>query len=717
MKKQLLPLLLFVVLVQTSFASNLVWAHSMNQTSNNTGYVGTPRLQQSTNGGLLTLTGTNNTDTLNLDLQGGFVNGIIPGVGTTQYALAKYDFNGVLQWHHTWTSVGTSTLNINSYAQRASDGHIFLYGSFGTALDADPGAGVVSLTTGTNGAIFLIETDSTGNYVWSGQINSAGSGNSAVQVAVNASGNIILTGDFESSINVDFLSTGGNLSSASGAGNSFIATYDVNHQMLWFGAIAGAGNNYGNITCVAINPNNNDIYVSGTLYGTANFNLLGGTFNVTGVSTQDAFIAQYDSNGVFSGDLDMGTTGSSAIYEMQYINGFGGELLVNGSTNGSINLNAAGGGYVFTSPSFSIYHGFVARYGQGLDFKWAGSFTSATNKTQIFSPRFDPQSGLSMIVETDTTFNANPGAGINNVVIGSADVVVLLDYYTGAYITNFNYQHSPGYPGFILPVNGNLYMSGGFLNSFNAALNGDSDILNNPYISGNQQGSPFMAAYNFLEVQPSVQVSDLHVTTGTDTTVTVVFTPGNGEQRLVMVLKDAPITDVPANGNINWYYDPVYGLGYQYPNGAFGVYLDSGQSLNLTGIDTAGGHQYYFKAFEVNGGFVNGVSEPTANFNLQNAPTTVYPAAHVSTGVAETATDKMDLYPNPAKDILNLYTTFIPAPKTMLRILNVTGQVVAGQAALSSQQQRIQTQALSSGIYFVEIENDGARYTSKFVKQ
>ncbi len=717
MKKQLLPLLLVFVLLKTSYASNLVWARAVNETNN--GGINVNQLSLSSDTGLLAVIGGYNLDTINVDLQGGFTNAVDPNGGTSQFSLVKYDLTGNLQWYKTWSSVGTDYLNFYGMAQRSGDGHIFLYGTFSSALDADPGPSVVSLTGGLYAPVFVIELDNQGNYVWSGTLNSVAGGFTPTGLAITSTGNIILTATFSSNVNIDFLTNNHVLNIGTADDNSFIACYNPSHQLIWGGAISALGNNYADINALAINPFNNDIYVSGTLYGGANFNVLSGNNTINGISTQDIFIAHYDSAGNYQAALDMGTTGTSAPDKLQFIPTTG-EILLNGYTGGSIsssiNIDPNGGGYTVSASGTNI-HGFLARYGADLSYIWGAAFSSATGNARIFNPQFDPRSGLSVMVQSDTTFNADLGAGTDNIVLSNSEAIVLLDYYSGNYISSIVYPGNYANISRTLAYNGNLYTSGNFYSGFNAALNGNSDMLQNIYGPTGGYGTPYLAEYNFLAATPTVQVSNLHFTSGNDTTVMVAFTPGNGEKRLVLVTEDSAVNYVPGNGYLDFPSDTDFTQATQFPGGVHVVYLDSGQAFTLTGIDTTGGHKYYFTAYEVSGGFVNGVSYPTASFDIRNPPTAVYPVPVIPNAVIETASDKMNLYPNPTKDIINLYTNFVPAPKTLLKVLNITGQVVYEQAAFQIKQQRINTQALSSGIYFVEMENAGEKYTSKFVKE
>ena len=84
-----------------------------------------------------------------------------------------------------------------------------------------------------------------------------------------------------------------------------------------------------------------------------------------------------------------------------------------------------------------------------------------------------------------------------------------------------------------------------------------------------------------------------------------------------------------------------------------------------------------------------------------------------------TATNSRDfvgdemLYPNPAKDILNINTNF-GMIKPTYRITNLLGQVITSGTIENNS---INISSLKKGIYLIELSDEEEIFTQKFIKQ
>ena len=94
----------------------------------------------------------------------------------------------------------------------------------------------------------------------------------------------------------------------------------------------------------------------------------------------------------------------------------------------------------------------------------------------------------------------------------------------------------------------------------------------------------------------------------------------------------------------------------------------------------------------------------------QNYTITVYRAG--KTGISETETGKINLYPNPVKDELTIENGELTINK--ITIADLSGKSIQ---QINGSQKQINVSALSSGIYFVKIETDKGVVTKKFIKE
>ncbi|HEU4609610.1 MAG TPA: hypothetical protein VFS31_15940, partial [Chitinophagaceae bacterium] len=145
-----------------------------------------------------------------------------PGGGRDIFAL-KYSSDGNFSWGKAIT--GTNYEDPAAIALNAG-GEVYLGGYFYGTMDANPGAAAVSYTSsGNNG--FIIKLDASGNYIWSKQLVSS---NSFVQrLNVDGAGNLVTTGTFNTSVDLDPLTSAGVIST----NGSWICKYDGSGNYLW----------------------------------------------------------------------------------------------------------------------------------------------------------------------------------------------------------------------------------------------------------------------------------------------------------------------------------------------------------------------------------------------------------------------------------------------------------------------------------------------------
>ncbi len=144
--------------------------------------------------------------------------------------------------------------------------------------------GTSNLVSSGGTDIFIAKYNSLGGLIWARRYGGT-SADSAQSLAVDAAGNIFLTGYFSST------STFGisNLVS-SGGRDIFVAKHDSSGNLLW---LRRAGNTLDDQGASVATDGAGNAYVTGWYYGSAMF----GTFGLTNLNTINFFIAKYDSAG------------------------------------------------------------------------------------------------------------------------------------------------------------------------------------------------------------------------------------------------------------------------------------------------------------------------------------------------------------------------------------------------------------------------------------
>ncbi len=92
----------------------------------------------------------------------------------------------------------------------------------------------------------------------------------------------------------------------------------------------------------------------------------------------------------------------------------------------------------------------------------------------------------------------------------------------------------------------------------------------------------------------------------------------------------------------------------------------------------------------------------------------------VATGInALNENDRIQIFPNPADNYLNIHLENIGSPKVQISLTNDIGEII-GQfeeaAGSGSYNKKINVSGLSKGLYFVRIRNGNLTFVKKFIK-
>jgi hypothetical protein len=241
--------------------------------------------------------------------------------GAMDVFVAKYSSTGVHQWSRSFGGGGSGDSG-NGIAVDGS-GNVYVVGSFAGTANLGGGA----MTSAGVEDIFLAKYSATGAHVWSRRLGSTAS-DVARAVAVDGSGNIVVTGNFQGT--VDF--GGGPFTASTGA---FIAKYSPAGAHLWSRAASGSSMGRG----IAVDAGGNVVVVgkfgSGADLGGGP---LPGVFQI--------FVAKYSSTGAHQWSKALGGSDND-IGEAVAVDRGGNVLLIGemaGSGNyGTGTLTSAGG--------------------------------------------------------------------------------------------------------------------------------------------------------------------------------------------------------------------------------------------------------------------------------------------------------------------------------------------------------------------------------------
>lgn len=182
---------------------------------------------------------------------------------------------------HLWSrSMGSNGNDQGKDVAMDSSGNVFITGIFGATMNA----GGDALTSNGLEDVFVAKYSPSGDHLWSW--SHGGSGSDLVHsMAVDADGNVIITGTFIGSVNL-----GGQTLDGAGSTDIFLAKYSSTGTHLWSRALGGPDFDF---AADLATDNSGNIILVGNFRSRASF----GGQEITSNGRKDAFIASFTSNG------------------------------------------------------------------------------------------------------------------------------------------------------------------------------------------------------------------------------------------------------------------------------------------------------------------------------------------------------------------------------------------------------------------------------------
>jgi len=379
-----------------------------------------------------------------------------------------------------WAKSITNIYNTADAIAVDNAGNIIITGFFdkGDVMDFDPGPGTFNLTA-VGYDMFVLKLTANGDFLWVKHIKGAGTAAHAFpeSIALDASGNIYTTGYFQTTI--DFDPGAGTFNLTAGEFRDiFISKLDTDGNFVWAKAMLGAG------TCgvcddkprsIALDASGN-VYTSGFLRGTADFDPGPGSFNLTPATGGGFFISKLDNNGDFIWAKTMGSTASGVADVGDMALDASGNIFTTGGVYGTSDFDPGPGTFTLTSAGSSDI--FICKLNATGDFVWAKLFGVGGGD---FASTIDTDGSGN--VYTAGSFNGtvdfDPGAGTFNLSGGS-------DYFLQKLDTDGNFywaysMNSGGSEASIKVQSPNVYVMGQLQAATTADLDpGPCSLISNP---------------------------------------------------------------------------------------------------------------------------------------------------------------------------------------------------------------------------------------------
>ncbi len=558
-----------------------------------------------------------------------------PGAGTTNLTSAgaadmfvlKLDSSGDLVWVK---QIGGTGADGGNGIVLDSSNNIYLTGYFNDTVDFDPGAGTTNLTSNGSGDVFVLKLNSSGVFMW---VKSAGTVNNdyGAAIAIDADDNVHVSGYFIGIGDFDPGAGTTNISAGSSEG-VFIQKLDTDGVFIW--AKSFEGNSWGNWVQAMTIDSFGNVYTTGTLRGTTDYDPGVGTAYLTSAGSYDSFMSKLDSSGNFVWAKSIGGTGvdvGNGIYTDLNNNVY--IALEIGST-GVIDYDPGAGITNLTSNGSKDI--FILKLDSSGDFVWVKQIGS----TGVDNP-------LPIYINGDAIY-----------VAGIFSDTVDFDHGAGTY----NLTSAGGRDAFVLKLD----LSGNFVwvKSFGGTENDEGYIVNvdssnNVYVLGT-----FNSTSDF---DPSSATTNLTSAGATDIFI-LKLTPVIAPTLTTSSASNTTRSSTTLSGSITTTgYEPNTTRGFQY-----GTTTSYGSSTTESGSFTAGSYQatltnlqcsttYHYRAYSSNSEATGYGSDATFNTNNCILTSGSSLSSRISNLVSMGKTQQ-------AKDLANTFntTTVIPQSNTFI---------------------------------------------------
>lgn len=310
-----------VFIVKTSAQGDFIWAKNVGGSGDDV-----PSEIVIDLAGDIYLTGTF-SGTADFDPNAGVSN--LTSVGMDDVFILKITAAGQLGWVK---SVGSAqhdegnAIDIDDY-----DGTVFVFGSFRTTIDLDPGAGTQNATSIGSSDIFMLKLSPAGDYITSKTIGSISADRGRDIVIDVVTGAQFMTGSFGGDTDFD---PGASIAELTGTNDVFVLKLNVSNDFLFVKKMGGIAVDEGRNIDI---DDNGFIYVNGSFISTCNFDPNGGVTSVTSNGGDDVFVVQLSPEGSLNWVKTFGSIGTEDFMDMD-VTSFG-DIYVTGEMADDMDAN------------------------------------------------------------------------------------------------------------------------------------------------------------------------------------------------------------------------------------------------------------------------------------------------------------------------------------------------------------------------------------------
>jgi gliding motility-associated-like protein len=281
-----------------------------------------------------------------------------PTPGNNDGLLVKYNTNGTVLW--VIVLANAQILSNDGTYDICVDGqdNIVLSGHFFNTLNFNPLGAAYTVNATTSGGLFVAKYSSTGILTWVNEVSATGFA-VGYKVGVDRQNSVYYSSSFEQSITFD-----STVLNSTDSQSLCIAKYSSTGVLQFAKSTTGMASSSCEIFAIATDDNNN-LYLTGNLFLTVNFNLnAGNAENLTshGLSGADFFVAEYDQNGNYHYAFNGGTANCRSTAGRGLAIDFDSKVDVAGAFCATVNFDASGCTLDSLTAIGNPTDGFLAQY-------------------------------------------------------------------------------------------------------------------------------------------------------------------------------------------------------------------------------------------------------------------------------------------------------------------------------------------------------------------
>lgn len=369
--------------------------------------------------------------------------------GESDIYIGKADAAGNFLWAKKFGGPGNDYL---AYFLSDASNNLYVTGSFHGTVDFDPGSGVFNLTSVGNRDVYIAKFDSSGNFLWARQLGGNYNYDAASSLAVDALGNVYITGRFKYTVDFNPGSGTFDLTSA-GEEDIFILKLNTSGNFVWANRYGTSGSNYESGNDIEVDLSGN-IYTIGNFNGAVDFDPGPGTF-ILNSTAGSSFLSKLDPSGNFL-MAKQGVFGSKLEISSS------GNFYTSGSFQGTIDFNPDSG--IFNLTSAGGTDRFVLKLDSSCNFLWAKRWGNGEydNYTSFC---LDAMENIYIVGSYFGTYDFDPGPGTYTLSSnGEADAFICKLDSQGDYLWTASFAGPVQTNGYYikLDASGNIYASGDF---------------------------------------------------------------------------------------------------------------------------------------------------------------------------------------------------------------------------------------------------------------